>query len=94
MCANLLLPFITKYPRRIFEGGLGLPVPDDFSACKFDASRKYSTSEIEPILNRLDVKKELAGRHVIDHKVKQERATRDLREVSQTAENEVPLVVL
>ena len=60
VCANLLLPFITKYPRRIFEGGLGLPVPDDFSACKFDASRKYSTSEIEPILNRLDVKKELA----------------------------------
>ncbi len=56
--ANTLLPFLTKYPCRIFDG-LGLPVPDDFSACKFGAVKEYATSEIEPILNRLDIKKEL-----------------------------------
>ena len=60
VCANLLLPFLTKYPRRIFEGGLNLPVPDDFSACRFGAVKSYKTAEIEPILNRLDIKKELA----------------------------------
>ena len=59
ICANLLLPFLTKYPRRIFEGGLGLDVPTDFSACAFGAVEKYKTGEIEPILNRLDIKKEL-----------------------------------
>ncbi len=58
VCANLLLPFLTKYPRRIFDG-LGLPVPTDFSACKFGVVDKYATTEIEPILNRLDIKKEL-----------------------------------
>ncbi len=57
--ANLLLPFLTKYPRRIFEGGLNIQVPDDFSACRFGAVKKYATGEIEPILNRLDIKKEL-----------------------------------
>ena len=57
--ANLLLPFLTKYPRRIFDG-LGLPVPQDFSAAKFGTVKAYSTIEIEPILNRLDIKKELA----------------------------------
>ena len=58
--ANLLLPFLTKYPTRIFEGGLGLPVPTDFSACAFGKVKSYATNEIEPILNRLDIKKELA----------------------------------
>ncbi|MCM1367857.1 MAG: methionine--tRNA ligase [Roseburia sp.] len=59
ICANLLLPFITAYPRRIFDG-LGLSVPSDFSQCSFGAVDNYKTSEIEPILNRLDMKKELA----------------------------------
>lgn len=58
--ANLLLPFLTKYPRRIFEGGLGLPVPADFKDCAFGKTKSFATSEIEPILNRLDIKKELA----------------------------------
>lgn len=56
--ANLLLPFLTKYPRRIFDG-LGLPVPTDFSAAKYGVVKAYATTEIEPILNRLDIKKEL-----------------------------------
>lgn len=59
VCANILLPFITKYPRRIFEGGLAMKTPTDFDGCYFGAIDKYSTSEIEPILNRLDIKKEL-----------------------------------
>ncbi len=59
VCANLLLPFITNYPRRIFDG-LGLSVPTDFCACKYGAVDGYKTTVIEPILNRLDIKKELA----------------------------------
>lgn len=59
VCANLLLPFLTAYPRRIFDG-LGLSVPEDFSACAFGKVDAYKTTEIEPILNRLDIKKELA----------------------------------
>ena len=59
VCANVLMPFLTVYPRKIFDG-LGLSVPTDFAACKFGAVDKYSTHEIEPILNRLDIKKELA----------------------------------
>lgn len=59
VCANLLLPFITKYPRRIFDG-LGLPVPDGFDGAEYGVTAAYKTTEIEPILNRLDVKKELA----------------------------------
>ncbi len=58
VCANLLLPFLTGYPRRIFNG-LGLPVPEDFTGAHYGAVYKYSTTEIEPILNRLDIKKEL-----------------------------------
>lgn len=57
--AQLLLPFLTKYPRRIFDG-LGLPVPEDFAAAMYGAAENYETTEIEPILNRLDIKKELA----------------------------------
>ncbi|MCI9459933.1 MAG: methionine--tRNA ligase [Clostridia bacterium] len=57
--ANLLLPFLTAYPRRIFDG-LGLPVPEDLSACAFGKVDAYKTTEIEPILNRLDIKKELS----------------------------------
>ena len=55
---TLLLPFLTKYPRRIFDG-LGLPVPTDLNAAKFGVQSEYNTTEIEPILNRLDIKKEL-----------------------------------
>ncbi len=57
--ANLLLPFLTAYPRRIFDG-LGLPVPEDLAACAFGKVDAYKTTEIEPILNRLDIKKELS----------------------------------
>lgn len=59
VCANLLLPFITKYPPRIFFG-LGLDVPTDFAGAKFGVVKSYATTEIEPILNRLDINKELA----------------------------------
>lgn len=58
VCATLLLPFLTKYPRRIFDG-LGLSVPENLSLCVYGAVGDYSTKEIEPILNRLDVAKEL-----------------------------------
>ena len=57
--ANLLLPFITAYPKKIFAG-FGLDVPTDFSACKCGVYKSFNTVEIEPILNRLDIKKELA----------------------------------
>ncbi|MDE6401296.1 MAG: methionine--tRNA ligase [Clostridiales bacterium] len=59
VCANMLLPFLTKYPIRIFDG-LGLPVPTDFAQAKHGEVKSYKTTEIEPILNRLDIKKELA----------------------------------
>ncbi len=59
VCSTALLPFITKYPRRIFDG-LGLPVPNDFGGAKYGVVAAYETTEIEPILNRLDIKKELA----------------------------------
>ncbi|MCH5350603.1 MAG: methionine--tRNA ligase [Clostridiales bacterium] len=74
--ANLLLPFITKYPRRIFDG-LGLPVPVDFSACKFGKVKAYTTKTIEPIMNRLDIKKELAELEKIAEQVngKKEKPT-------------------
>ncbi len=57
--ATLLLPFLTKYPRRIFDG-LGLPVPECFDDCAFGKVNKYETKTIEPIMNRLDIKKETA----------------------------------
>lgn len=59
ICSTLLLPFITVYPRKIFDG-LGLSVPCDFSACSFGAVKEYSTHEIEPIMHRLDIEKEKA----------------------------------
>ena len=59
VCANLLLPFLTVYPKKIFDG-LGIPVPIGFERCEYGAAEKYATHEIEPILNRLDIKKELA----------------------------------
>lgn len=58
VCANMLLPFLTKYPRRIFDG-LGVSVPTDFAGARYGVYDEYGTSEIEPILNRLDIKKEL-----------------------------------
>ena len=59
VCSNLLLSFLTKYPRRIFDG-LGLKVPEGFDGAKYGYVKSYATTEIEPILNRLDIKKELA----------------------------------
>ncbi len=76
VCANMLLPFLTKYPRRIFDG-LGLPVPTDFAQAKHGVIECYSTTEIEPILNRLDTKKELAELEKIAEQA----------EVKPTAEN-------
>lgn len=76
VCANMLLPFLTKYPRRIFDG-LGLPVPTDFAQAKHGVFECYSTTEIEPILNRLDIKKELAELEKIAEQA----------EVKPTAEN-------
>lgn len=76
VCANMLLPFLTKYPRRIFDG-LGLPVPTDFAQAKHGVIEGYSTTEIEPILNRLDIKKELAELEKIAEQA----------EVKPTAEN-------
>ncbi len=71
--ANVLLPFLTKYPIRIFDG-LGLDVPADFSACKFGAVKAYTTKEIEPILNRLDVKKELSELEKIADELNKEKS--------------------
>lgn len=76
VCANMLLPFLTKYPRRIFDG-LGLPVPTDFAQAKHGVIEGYNTTEIEPILNRLDIKKELAELEKIAEQA----------EVKPTAEN-------
>ncbi|MCH5158790.1 MAG: methionine--tRNA ligase [Clostridiales bacterium] len=89
--ANLLLPFITKYPRRIFDG-LGLPVPEDFSACKFGKVKEYSTKTIEPILNRLDIKKELAELEKIaeQENKKAEDAKPKKDEKTSDKENDMP----
>ena len=73
VCANMLLPFLTKYPKRIFDG-LGLPVPDDFAHAKHGAVENYETTEIEPILNRLDIKKELAELEKIAEQSEQKNA--------------------
>ena len=65
---TLLLPFLTKYPRRIFAG-LGLDVPTSFDGAVFGARESYATVEIEPILNRLDIKKELKELEEIAEKI-------------------------
>ena len=56
--SNLLLPFLTKTPQKIFAA-LGLSVPQDFSDAKYGAVKKYETTETESLFPRLDIKKEL-----------------------------------
>ncbi len=56
--ANLLMPFLTKTPPKIFAA-LGLGVPKDFSKAFYGAVKKYETTETESLFPRLDVKKEL-----------------------------------
>jgi len=58
LAGNLLMPFITDAPKKIFEA-LGLKEPVDFSAVKYGKVASYSTQEIEPLFVRLDIKKEL-----------------------------------
>ncbi|MCH5162092.1 MAG: methionine--tRNA ligase [Clostridiales bacterium] len=79
VCANLLLPFMTKYPRRIFDG-LGLSVPDGFDGAKYGVVKAYKTTEIEPILNRLDIKKELAELEKIAEEVNGKKGKQDKKE--------------
>ncbi len=85
--ATVLLPFLTKYPRRIFDG-LGLSVPDTFDDAKYGVIGEYSTTEIEPILNRLDIKKELTELENIanENNKPAETESEKAKEGEQTAE--------
>lgn len=56
--ANLLMPFLTETPQKIFAA-LGLKVPKDFSAAQYGAVKSYETNETESLFPRLDIKKEL-----------------------------------
>lgn len=63
--AVMLKPFLTKYPAVIFEG-LGLKEPQLFDGnTAYGKTKSYNTAEVEPLLNRLDVKKETAELAVI-----------------------------
>ncbi|MCH5166101.1 MAG: methionine--tRNA ligase [Clostridiales bacterium] len=75
VCANMLLPFLTKYPTRIFDG-LGIAEPNDFKAAKYGAVKQFKTTEIEPILNRLDIKKELAELEAIANQAEEKEQTK------------------
>lgn len=59
VCATLLKPFLTHYPARIFEG-LGVQEPQAFGAAvRYGEIKTYTTLEVPPLMNRLDIKKEL-----------------------------------
>ena len=55
---NLLIPFITETPTRVFDA-LGLKMPSDFKSAKYGKVASYITKESEPLFLRLDIKKEL-----------------------------------
>ncbi len=56
--ANLLLPFLTQTPQKIFSA-LGLKTPKDMSKAYYGAVKSYETTETESLFPRLDIKKEL-----------------------------------
>ncbi len=58
--AVCLKPFLTKYPSVIFEG-LAVKEPTEFEGnAAYGKIKTYDIKEVEPLMNRLDVKKELA----------------------------------
>lgn len=59
VCSTLLLPFLTKTPAKIFSS-LNVKVPTDFNGCEYGKVKKYTTTEIETLFPRIDIKKELA----------------------------------
>ena len=60
VCATALLPFITKAPKKIFDG-LNQPCPTTFSKnLRVGVVKNYSTLEIDILFPRIDVAKELA----------------------------------
>ena len=57
--AVLLKPFLTEYPSRIFEG-LGVKEPELFDGnAKYGKESEYKIKSIPPLMERLDLKKEL-----------------------------------
>lgn len=54
----LLAPFLTKFPTEIYKG-LGLPLPTAFADTEYGAVKAYATADQPPLMQRLDVKKEL-----------------------------------
>jgi methionyl-tRNA synthetase len=58
--ANMLCPFLTKTPQKVFAA-LGVKTPADFSEAKYGAVKRYSLSSepIETFFPRFDVVKEL-----------------------------------
>ncbi|MCH5154033.1 MAG: methionine--tRNA ligase [Clostridiales bacterium] len=85
---TLLLPFMTKYPRRMFDG-LGLPVPTDLKSCKFGAIESYATTEIEPILNRLDIKKELKELEELAEKMNENKEVKSEAKAEEPAPEQI-----
>ena len=92
VCSNLLLPFLTKYPRRIFDG-LGLPVPEDFKNAKYGVVKNYATTEIEPILARLDIKKELAELEKIANLGEEKATEQKAEKPAEKAEEKAPELI-
>ncbi len=91
--AQLLLPFLTKYPKRIFDG-LGIDVPTDFDSAKFGVVKSYNTTEIEPILNRLDIKKELAELEKIAADGDKKQASKEAQKTDTHEEEEPPEITI
>ena len=87
---TLLLPFMTKYPRRMFDG-LGLPVPTDLKSCKFGAIESYATTEIEPILNRLDIKKELKELEELAEKMNETKEVKSEAKAEEPAPEQISI---
>lgn len=73
VAAALLVPFLTKYPSAIFQG-LAQPLPALFEgSVSYGKVKKYATQEVPPLMNRLDVKKELSELAVIAANVKEDK---------------------
>lgn len=92
--ANLLLPFLTQYPCKIFDG-LGLETPTSFDGCKYGIVDSYQTHEIEPIMNRLDIKKELEELTKIAEELnKKDTPKAESKDEKKDETEELPLVTI
>ena len=89
--ANLLMPFITKTPQRIFSA-LGLKTPTSFAKAQYGVVKSYKTVETEALFPRLDIKKELEELEKIAQRSEKKEEKKEDKKVEdkkqQTTENE------